>query len=705
MKTRIFSLFVALMSIFSSASTTNAQIVQQCGHDHVTTQWWAQNPKSRHDYELSVKKIKASIFSKTEFNHVGKRNARITIPVVFHILHLNGPENISDAQIIDQIRILNRDYQKQNADTSQIVAAFKDKIGDVGFEFQLAGIDPNGSCTNGIIRHYTPKTTWNSSRLEDFTYTWPADKYLNIYIVKKIDIAPAYTFLPGIGIPDYADAIVCESWLVGSIGTATSQNSRVLTHEVGHWFGLPHIWGVSNAPGVECGDDFVDDTPITKGFVSCSVNNTKVCSPEIQENVQNYMDYAPCKLMFTNGQSDYMRETISLGLNKRDHLVSDENLRATGIIGDKPCSVKADFYSLHSSICKGESIQFYSQSQTGDTNGTLRWVIDGGSPAISYDTIVDVAFAEAGEYVVKLIVSGLNGTDSLTKVIHVYDGNNGRKAPQSYSFDDDVVPAEIQRFNQDPNGVQWQTLAGTGAEQTVGCFFLQNASTNSTGTKAYFETPFFDFSDNNKPSMSFYYSYAKNSDTQADTFRLKYTMDCGKTWRIFPGIPSTNNMAIKTGGVTSLPYFPSSSEQWKKHNLASSFQVLFKNKPSVKFRFLFAGDSNASGVNNFFIDEININNDAISGLQDQFEQNINIYPNPSTANFIIELQGTDVNNYCIELRNFAGQYIYDVTPETVSGDKIRFVINDNNQLAEGLYSVKIKKAGYPDIVKKVVIIK
>ncbi|MBL0099647.1 MAG: hypothetical protein IPP49_05955 [Saprospiraceae bacterium] len=161
----------------------------------------------------------------------------------------------------------------------------------------------------------------------------------------------------------------------------------------------------------------------------------------------------------------------------------------------------------------------------------------------------------------KLIVSGLNGTDSLTKVIHVYDGNNGRKAPQSYSFDDDVVPAEIQRFNQDPNGVQWQTLAGTGAEQTGGCFFLQNASTNSTSTKAYFETPFFDF---------------------------------------------------------------------------------------------FCGDSNASGVNNFFIDEININNDAISGLKDQFEQNMNIYPNPSTANFILRTARNRCQQLLYRIKKFCG---------------------------------------------------
>ena len=110
MKTRIFSLFVTLIAIFSSASITQAQIVQPCGHDHVTTQWWAKNPKTKEVYERSVKKINASIKSKSKFNNSGMRNVRMTIPVVFHILHLNGPENIIDEQIHYQIRILNMDY-------------------------------------------------------------------------------------------------------------------------------------------------------------------------------------------------------------------------------------------------------------------------------------------------------------------------------------------------------------------------------------------------------------------------------------------------------------------------------------------------------------------------------------------------------------------------------------------------------------------
>ena len=42
------------------------------------------------------------------------------IPVVFHVLHNQGIENISDEQIINAVAILNRDYRKQNADTATV---------------------------------------------------------------------------------------------------------------------------------------------------------------------------------------------------------------------------------------------------------------------------------------------------------------------------------------------------------------------------------------------------------------------------------------------------------------------------------------------------------------------------------------------------------------------------------------------------------
>src|SRR5436190_7959841 len=81
-----------------------------------------------------------------------------TIPVVFHIVHNYGPENISDEQVLDAVRILNRDYRKQNSDTTDIVPAFRSIAADIGIQFKLANIDPAGKCTNGIDRVVSTKT-------------------------------------------------------------------------------------------------------------------------------------------------------------------------------------------------------------------------------------------------------------------------------------------------------------------------------------------------------------------------------------------------------------------------------------------------------------------------------------------------------------------------------------------------------------------
>lgn len=67
-----------------------------------------------------------------------------TIPVVFHILHDYGNENISEAQIRDQMEILNEDFRALNSDISSVIPEYH-IYGDARIEFKLATLDPSGN--------------------------------------------------------------------------------------------------------------------------------------------------------------------------------------------------------------------------------------------------------------------------------------------------------------------------------------------------------------------------------------------------------------------------------------------------------------------------------------------------------------------------------------------------------------------------------
>ena len=79
----------------------------------------------------------------------------LRIPVVVHIVYATADQNLADELVHDQIAILNRDYRRQNADTTDTREEFLPFAGDTGIEFYLATIDPNGNPTDGITRTQT----------------------------------------------------------------------------------------------------------------------------------------------------------------------------------------------------------------------------------------------------------------------------------------------------------------------------------------------------------------------------------------------------------------------------------------------------------------------------------------------------------------------------------------------------------------------
>src|SRR5688500_14879558 len=84
----------------------------QCGTDYIMRRAAEKNPavlETRQNLEKFTKDFIAS--------GAPKSSAIKIIPVVFHIIHNNGPENVSKAQVLDALRVINEDFRKLNADT------------------------------------------------------------------------------------------------------------------------------------------------------------------------------------------------------------------------------------------------------------------------------------------------------------------------------------------------------------------------------------------------------------------------------------------------------------------------------------------------------------------------------------------------------------------------------------------------------------
>ena len=123
-----------------------------CGTTHKMETFYQGN--------LEARKNKENLYN---FLKTRKKEGRsiasgiVTIPIVVHVLYKNDAQNISDAQILSQIKVLNEDFRKLNADfASNVPDAFKPVAADMELAFCLATKDPNGSTTTGIIRKSVP---------------------------------------------------------------------------------------------------------------------------------------------------------------------------------------------------------------------------------------------------------------------------------------------------------------------------------------------------------------------------------------------------------------------------------------------------------------------------------------------------------------------------------------------------------------------
>ncbi|MDF2437603.1 MAG: hypothetical protein K0Q95_1979 [Bacteroidota bacterium] len=677
------SLYLGLALLALSGSALS-QETNYCHTDEMVRRSLSNNPGLLNDYlaeqaRLAAEDIEAA---KTGYNTGRAQLPVYIIPVVFHVLHQNGVENISDAQILDQIRILNEDYRKQNADISAVVSSFTAIAADSEIEFRLAKKDPTGNCTNGIDRIFTPLT--NAADDDSKLNPWPRSKYLNIWSVKTIGSAgvAGYAYLPGTAPSANEDGIIILSSYIGSIGSGSVNTSRALTHEIGHFLNLPHTWGNTNNPGVACGNDNVSDTPVTKGHTSCQLTDA-TCTAGVVENVQNFMEYSYCSKMYTTGQKTRMRNALTSSIGQRSSLWTTTNLAATGV-SSPAVLCTADFQSSNATntVCAGSSLTFTDISWNGNPT-SWSWTFPGGTPSTSTDSVPVIQYNTPGVYNVSLTVSDASGSVSTTKVGYVTVNSNVATYSNPFyteSFEGSAIPnSEYIVRNQSPGGNTWvqtSTAAATGTKSVM----ISNLSSAATYVDELIG-PSVNMTaiSGSNPTLTFKTAYAQRTSTDADKLQFYVSTNCGNTWILRK---SLTGATLTSGGVVTGTFTPNST-QWLTHtvNLAG-----YVSQPNLYFMFRFTSD----GGNNIYLDDINISGTSATGVEDiASSTEFNIYPNPIDESTVVAFTLANKEKMDVSVVDMLGREVSKVFSGELNEGEHQFAVGEQSKLISGMYFVRV----------------
>jgi len=313
---RIYSYILVLftLSLTAQVQTNN---IERCGTMRLDQHYRELILDYATNRIASEQNVKSKLYA-------NKSAGKIIIPVVIHVIYRLDDQNISDAQIQSQLDVMNKDFNKLNWDTMLVPAVWKPLIADCELEFKLANRDPDGNVTSGITRTKTSITDIASETGTVHYQTsqgghdiWDRNSYLNIWVCEISGNTYGFASFPGA--PAMSDGITIDFISFGINGTSKlpTDRGRTVTHEVGHWLDLFHVWGPNS--NLNCESDFIDDTPIQR-TANFSTNNICPFFPDTScfndpngDMFMNYMDYVDdkCMHMFTLDQKTRMIATLN----------------------------------------------------------------------------------------------------------------------------------------------------------------------------------------------------------------------------------------------------------------------------------------------------------------------------------------------------------------------------------------------------------
>jgi PKD repeat protein len=684
-------LFTTLLISFSTIAF--AQSTHWCGFEKNLEKAVANDPSLLQKHEDLVRataEVKASRLASEVQRGGGPR----IIPVVFHVVHMGGAENISKAQIEDQIRILNEDFSRTNADTVNTRDIFKLVASIPDVEFRLAKLDPQGNCTEGINRIFSPLSENADDAVKAVSY-WNSSKYYNVWVVNSIDndgdpgTILGYAQFPGFGAAA-TDGVVVRADRVGSIGFAIQGDAgRTLTHETGHWLGLYHTFQGGCAGGF-FGEPIDDTPPVSEANYSCSFNLNSCTNdnPDLPDQIENYMDYAngSCMNMFTLGQKDAMDAVLS---GSRSNIRSANNLAQTGVDDLTPpsCAPYALFYAEETLACTGEPVSYNDDSYNGEVT-TYAWEFPGGSPAVSSAANPNVTYSAPGIYSATLTVSNSQGSDSYTQTNYVRVLPSAAQVNSFFLFEG-FESEEDQFFVLNDFGNQW-TKSNT-AFTDAHSIFISNFSGNPVGSLDEFILPSVDMRNIGNPRLYFKVAYRTRSGL-ADQLRVLVSADCGQTWSV--RYSKTGSSLASVAGNQASAFTPATAADWKEEDFSLSNYSTAENL-LVKFQ------SKSDAGNNIYVDDIQISG-PLSIQDNDASFRVGIQPNPVRDEAILVLNMPTAEQVAISVSDITGRQVATVFNGVAQQGENRFSIASCALGRSGLFLVTVQTANAQQVQKLVV---
>ncbi len=696
----LMTLFVAF-SGYSQQNTNNrreGESVEYC-ITHKKMKALKQNPAFMQQFQQDQQLMKAVEEQMRQQNN--PQRVIYKVPVVFHILHNNGPENISNAQVLDGLEVLNRDYRLLNSDANSVVFDFNASNpnavctpADIEIEFVLATKAPDGTCFSGITRTQSSQSYSGDgdnqlsaiiNGNDVFNGEWAGDEYLNVFVCGDIGGAAGYTYNPSNWMGNAMDnGIFLLHDYLGRIGTSSEGTSRTLTHEVGHWLNLNHTWGDNNDAGTECGSDDVDDTPETRGSTACLLNEN-FCGP--RANVENYMDYSYCEKMFSHGQKDRMRAALLSSVGGRNNIWTVSNLAQVGADGDTYLCA-ADFYSDRVKVCAGSSIQFFDNSYNNVSS--WNWTFQGAVNTSSTEQNPVVTYNTPGVYNVTLIAG--DGITTLTKTMTAYITvtGAGEELPfldgfESYST---LAASGYWEVDNQQNNATFQvtsTAAHTGSKSVK----LPNFGQTGTNVDELIANPvdLSEVTSSANVTLSFRFSYRKRTSTNTEKLYVLFTGNCGESWEIRKSLQGS----ALSSTVLSTSWTPSLPEHWTTVHMTNITTQYWNENFRYKFRF------EGSGGNNLYLDNINIygsgpsdelvgqGQSAVTELESV--EGMELFPNPAEGELNIAYVAKGNKSTSVKIVDLLGKVVSEHKIHSVAGENLVVVSTEN--LAPGLYNAQV----------------